>query len=141
MFLRIIFSSILILGLVGCATGKKGVTAGSQAQELQEKISDLEKQLQYKDEEIRDLEEKLSKGKASESGEIVNAAEVDITKVTPKNIQAALKNAGFYAGTLDGKIGKKTKEAIKEFQKANELKADGVVGKQTWSKLQKYIQQ
>lgn len=140
MFLRIIFSSILILGLVGCATTKKGEST-SQAQELQTKISDLEKQLQYKDEEIRDLEEKLSKGKASESGEIVNAAEVDITKVTPKNIQTALKNAGFYSGSLDGKIGRKTKEAIKEFQKANELKGDGVVGKQTWSKLQKYIQQ
>ncbi|MFA5272140.1 MAG: peptidoglycan-binding domain-containing protein [Candidatus Omnitrophota bacterium] len=140
MFLRIIFSAILILGLVGCATGKKGETAGTQAQELQVKISDLEKQLQYKDEEIRDLEEKLSKGKAYDSGEIVNAAEVDISKVTPKNIQNALKNAGFYVGTIDGKIGRKTKEAIKEFQKANKLKSDGVVGKQTWSKLQKYLQ-
>lgn len=140
MFLRSIFSAILILGLVGCATGKKGETTGSQAQELQAKISDLEKQLQYKDEEIRDLEEKLSKGKVSETGEIVNASEVDISKVTPKNIQSALKNAGFYAGTIDGKIGRKTKEAIKEFQKANELKSDGVVGKQTWSKLQKYLQ-
>lgn len=141
MFLRIIFSVILILGLVGCATGKKGETAGTQAQELQAKISDLEKQLQYKDEEIRDLEEKLSKGKASEAGDMVNAAEVDITKVTPKNIQSALKNAGFYTGALDGKLGKKTRIAVKEFQKANELKSDGVVGKQTWSKLQKYVQQ
>jgi peptidoglycan hydrolase-like protein with peptidoglycan-binding domain len=140
MFLRSIFSAILILGLVGCATGKKGEATSSQAQELQAKISDLEKQLQYKDEEIRDLEEKLSKGKVSETGEIVNASEVDISKVTPKNIQSALKNAGFYGGTIDGKIGRKTKEAIKEFQKANELKSDGVVGKQTWSKLQKYLQ-
>ncbi len=141
MFLKIIFSAILVLGLVGCATGKNSELSGSQGQEMQAKISDLEKQLQYKDEEIRDLEEKLSKAKVPETTEIVNASEVDITKVTPKNIQTALKNAGFYSGTIDGKIGKKTKEAVKEFQKANELKADGVVGKQTWIKLQKYIQQ
>lgn len=140
MFSRIILTSILILGLVGCATTKKGESAGSSAQEMQTKISDLEKQLESKDEEIKDLEERLSRVKLPESDEIVNAKEVDVSKVTPKNIQTALKNSGFYAGEIDGKIGKKTKEAIKEFQKANGLKGDGVVGKQTWAKLQKHLQ-
>lgn len=135
---RILLTSFIILALAGCATTKKAAT-GSQTEELQTKVSDLEKQLQSKDEEIRDLEERLSKMKAPEE-QIVNAQEVDISKVTPKSIQTALKNAGFYSGAIDGKIGRKTKEAIKEFQKANGLKSDGVVGKQTWVKLQKYLE-
>ncbi|HTZ11516.1 MAG TPA: peptidoglycan-binding domain-containing protein, partial [Candidatus Margulisiibacteriota bacterium] len=53
-------------------------------------------------------------------------------KPTGKDIQSALKNAGFYAGEVDGKIGPKTKAAIEAFQKANNLKPDGKVGPKTW---------
>jgi len=59
--------------------------------------------------------------------------------LTHKDIQLALKNAGFYNGHIDGKIGKSTKKAIREFQKANGLKADGVVGKETKEKLAGYL--
>ncbi len=53
-------------------------------------------------------------------------------------IQAALKNAGFYTGQVDGKSGPMTKKAIEDFQKANNLKADGVVGLKTWALLGTY---
>lgn len=56
-----------------------------------------------------------------------------------KQIQSALKNAGFYQGPIDGKIGHKTKEAIIKFQKANGLKADGIVGKRTSAELNKHL--
>lgn len=55
-----------------------------------------------------------------------------------KKIQQALKNAGLYTGNVDGKIGPKTREAIKAFQTQNGLKADGVAGAQTWAKLGQY---
>jgi murein L,D-transpeptidase YcbB/YkuD len=55
-----------------------------------------------------------------------------------KKIQTALKNAGLYTGSIDGKIGPKTREAIKTFQAQNGLKADGVAGAQTWAKLSQY---
>jgi peptidoglycan hydrolase-like protein with peptidoglycan-binding domain len=55
------------------------------------------------------------------------------------DIQKALKNAGFYTGSIDGKIGPKTKKAISEFQSAKGLKADGKVGPKTWSELEKYL--
>ncbi len=58
---------------------------------------------------------------------------------TNKDIQTALKNAGFYNGSIDGKIGPKTKSAIQEFQKAKGLKADGKVGRNTWAELEKYL--
>ncbi|MFH0772339.1 MAG: peptidoglycan-binding domain-containing protein [Candidatus Omnitrophota bacterium] len=56
-----------------------------------------------------------------------------------RQIQSALKNAGYDPGTVDGKIGSKTKKAIKEFQSANDLKVDGRVGSKTWSKLSAYL--
>ncbi|MCM8766084.1 MAG: peptidoglycan-binding protein [Candidatus Omnitrophica bacterium] len=56
-----------------------------------------------------------------------------------KRIQEALKKAGFYSGEIDGKIGPKTREAIKKFQSARGLKVDGVVGPQTWKELEKIL--
>ena len=60
-------------------------------------------------------------------------------KPTAKEIQSALKNAGLYAGEVDGKIGPKTKAAIEEFQKANNLTPDGKVGTKTWASLSRYL--
>lgn len=60
-------------------------------------------------------------------------------KPAAEQVQAALKNAGFYAGDIDGKVGPKTKRAIEEFQKANTLKADGKVGPKTWAALSAYL--
>lgn len=60
-------------------------------------------------------------------------------KPTNQQIQAALKNAGYYAGEIDGKIGPQTKKAIKEFQAANNLEADGKVGSKTWAVLSTHL--
>ncbi len=58
-----------------------------------------------------------------------------------QEIQAALKNAGFYEGAIDGNIGPKTKQAIKDFQFKNNLVVDGKVGSKTWRKLSSYMGQ
>jgi len=60
-------------------------------------------------------------------------------KPTDIDIQTALKNAGFYAGNIDSKIGPKSKKAIEDFQSANGLKVDGKVGAKTWGALSKYL--
>ena len=60
-------------------------------------------------------------------------------KPTNKQIQTALKNAGFYNGSIDGVIGPKTLKAIKEFQAKNNLKVDGKVGPKTWALLSRYL--
>ena len=62
------------------------------------------------------------------------------TKPTPYDVQQALKNAGFYHGTVDGKPGAMTKNAIREFQRVQGLKVDGVVGKRTWEKLSPHLE-
>jgi len=60
-------------------------------------------------------------------------------KPSAKDIQAALKNAGYYSGSVDGKLGPKSKKAIEEFQTANGLTADGKVGPRTWAALSKHL--
>jgi murein L,D-transpeptidase YcbB/YkuD len=54
-------------------------------------------------------------------------------------IQTALKNAGYYSGSIDGKKGPLTKKATEEFQKANGLEADGKVGPKTWAALSAHL--
>ena len=56
-----------------------------------------------------------------------------------QQIQTALKNAGFYEGSIDGKLGPASKRAIEQFQKSNSLKADGKVGPKTWAALEPYV--
>lgn len=56
-----------------------------------------------------------------------------------RDIQTALKKAGFYAGAIDGKIGPRTKKAIEEFQKSKGLVVDGKVGPRTRAELEKYL--
>ena len=58
---------------------------------------------------------------------------------TTKEVQTALKNAGFDPGSFDGKIGPRTRQAIKDFQKSKGLVPDGVVGPKTWANLSKYL--
>ncbi|MEI8349249.1 MAG: peptidoglycan-binding domain-containing protein [Candidatus Omnitrophota bacterium] len=64
---------------------------------------------------------------------------VAMEKPTVSNIQQALKNLGLYVGKLDGTLGPKTKKAIEEFQKQNNLKVDGKVGPKTWEKLKTHL--
>ncbi|TRZ94457.1 peptidoglycan-binding protein [bacterium] len=56
-----------------------------------------------------------------------------------KQIQTALKKAGFYKGEIDGKMGPRTRRAIKEFQKTKKLNPDGVVGSKTREVLERYL--
>jgi len=58
---------------------------------------------------------------------------------TVKEIQTALKNAGFDPGSFDGKMGPRTRQAIKDFQKSKGLVPDGAVGPKTWASLGKYL--
>ncbi|HPN88373.1 MAG TPA: peptidoglycan-binding domain-containing protein [Candidatus Omnitrophota bacterium] len=67
------------------------------------------------------------------------SATMVIEKPSDEQIQQALQNAGFYQGAIDGKIGPKSKKAIREFQEQNGLSVDGKVGKKTWAKLGQYL--
>ena len=54
-------------------------------------------------------------------------------------IQMALKNAGFYGGSIDGVLGPASARAIRQFQSQHDLAVDGRVGPNTWAALQPYL--
>ena len=123
-------AGIFALSLNGCATTRKNNDL--EIQGLRNQVLALEAQLRDKDNEINSLREAPVK-----SSEEMGSSEV--AQADPKDIQTALKNAGFYKGAIDGKLGKGTRRATRKFQRANNLPADGKVGKKTWELLKEYL--
>jgi murein L,D-transpeptidase YcbB/YkuD len=134
--MRLVAVALIILGLSlssGCATlqpanGSGPVATNDTIQQLQSKVNSLELELaRAKDEnfQLRKKVEELSKS--------------EMRMPNAKDIQTALKKAGFFKGEVDGQIGSKTKEAIRKFQEANGITPDGVVGSKTWALLSKYL--
>ena len=140
----IIFAILLIflISLSGCATA--GKRKDLEAQALRNQISVLEARIQAKDGEIDGLRDALSR--ATEEKKVLTKG-VSKKKVIPevksrptmRYIQIALKNAGYNPGSIDGRMGRQTRDAIKAFQKANNLAVDGKVGKDTWNLLRQYL--
>lgn len=52
-----------------------------------------------------------------------------------RTLQRLLNARGYSCGSVDGDFGNKTLAAVKKFQKAKCLTADGIVGKDTWTAL------
>lgn len=52
-----------------------------------------------------------------------------------KTLQQQLNQLGYDCGTPDGIFGQRTKDAVKAFQRAYGLTADGIAGSRTWSKI------
>ena len=145
MFKRaVIFFSILAVSvsLAGCATARR--PKDFEIQGLRNQISVLESQLQGKDEEINSLKGQLnSQLQEKETSSSSRVKVIPEAKYRPniRQIQKALKNAGYNPGTIDGRMGRQVKDAIRAFQRANGLRADGKVGKNTWNLLKKYLYQ
>jgi peptidoglycan hydrolase-like protein with peptidoglycan-binding domain len=133
MQMRVLIGIFLVMSLVGCATTMKGQDI--QTQQLQNRISFLEAEVQKKNQEISSLVDMLESQQTKQSSKTGTVKQMSI-----KQMQMALKSAGFYKGSVDGRMGPQTKQAIKEFQKANGLKADGIIGRQTLEKLSRYLE-
>lgn len=126
-----VFVVLCLAAIAGCATCDT---------KCSKKVDALENRLNT-------LEGKIQSAQPTEAATITATAEtimptsaaVLVTDApTKKEIQSALKNAGFYTEKVDGKFGQKTKKAVEDFQKANGLTIDGKVGPDTWNKLKTY---
>lgn len=133
---------IFLISVTGCATASK--RKDLEIQGLKNQLSVLEAQIQTKDEEISDLRDSLAKAREQRT-ELTNAAGrkkvIGEIKSRPsvKQVQVALQNAGYSPGSIDGRTGRQTRDAIRAFQRANNLKSDGRVGKKTWDLLKEYL--
>lgn len=155
--IRILLIGGLAMMLTGCVTTQNK----SSMDQLQIRVVDLEKKLEERDSEIVDLkyqvkdlssrvedqpassyEEPAAVKSPASSIEAVSSSDNKIIKVSASvsDVQRALKNAGFYKGSIDGKIGQQTKKAVESFQRQHNLTADGIVGRRTWEELKVYLQ-
>lgn len=55
------------------------------------------------------------------------------------NLQLVLHNGGWLAGAVDGDFGPQTEAAVKAYQQARALDADGIVGPATWASIDQLI--
>ncbi|MFH0731700.1 MAG: peptidoglycan-binding domain-containing protein [Candidatus Omnitrophota bacterium] len=127
-FLALVFMSLLV----------SGCTVASD-----EKIRGLESELGSLRERVDLLEQKQVVIESNYNELMTQKKEVAVSAVeasmTNQDIQTALKNAGFYSGSIDGTIGPETTKAIKAFQESKGLKVDGVAGAKTKSLLAAYL--
>jgi len=149
---------VLMGSLVGCATTQKPTTTS----QLQIRVAHIENQLDDQSQNIAQLQftvEKLSlhsqaanvsitpisktratvKRSLTQTSKTAQYQQILRVPVTPQEVQMRLKNAGYYTGAIDGKLGSGSKKAIKEFQTDHDLESDGIVGKKTWAELKNYL--
>jgi len=143
----------MVLLVTGCSTvGKRMNNLETKMGALEAKVDSVEQRQSAIEGQTGESRESVGylKGKVDSRGPstvVVTGAQGNAgylygkKSLTHKDIQIALKNANFYTGPIDGKIGKNTKKAIREFQKANGLKADGKVGPKTKELLLQYLTQ
>ena len=141
-------SALLGLGLLlvantGCARKKNKVDAlQAQVNTISDELVRLDQSVQEIRGSVQTKEGGAAASAVSESGASYSGGVYRTPsgfELPSLHIQKALKNAGYYKGTVDGKIGSATKEAVKAFQHDNGLEADGVVGRRTWDKLKVHL--
>lgn len=144
--LMLVAMALLASGCAGGPGRKEVSRLQSQLGLLEERITQLERSGMSAPAAMLSLEpvaasEPASRAaaqpRADASGAKTASAKSSL-KPSTREIQQTLKNAGFYQGALDGKMGSMTREAIREFQRVHGLTDDGIVGKQTWAKLSAY---
>ena len=139
---KLLIVCLITILLSGCATARKKHEL--EVVSLQERIVYLEDELDNKDklamslqDQIEMMQQELSTVREQQKPE-TKESDMSMPKLSTEQIQLALVGAGYYDGPVDNKRGPKTRAAIRAFQKANGLKADGKVGPKTWLVLQQY---
>ncbi|MDD5292343.1 MAG: peptidoglycan-binding domain-containing protein [Candidatus Omnitrophica bacterium] len=130
-----LFLIIFISGCVSLPQNQKNSELEDRLAKIEERIAGIEKGEEAPQGKSVVKDKKYSAQKIA--GKVEPVREM-VRFPSNEDIQIALKNAGLYDGKIDGQIGTKTRNAIKEFQKQNDLEIDGVVGRNTWDALGKF---
>lgn len=144
------------IALTGCMTTQRQARQESAVPLLEERLARLEQRVEAIETTRRQepddldwhefpdaLESEVHEPQPSPRPASVRATTTDtgrFVKPSAQEIQRALKAAGYYQGSVDGKVGPKTQAAIRQFQKDHGLVVDGKVGRATWGLLGKYLE-
>ena len=135
-----IMMTVLMAGTAaGCATSGAKV---KESDALKARVDALETQvagLNQRLDETSANAQPIDGGSARSSSRVKTASSK--TRLSVRQAQKALVASGFYKGNVDGKEGPLTQKAVKEFQQAHGLKADGVIGSATSEALSRYLQE
>ena len=146
-FLSVVIVSFLSAGCASNQQSKKLISLQAQVNVIADELvrldmglQDMRSAIQSESNRIALLESKKTKPAQSQSD---SRSPVYRTpsgfSLQAVDIQKALKGAGYYQGSVDGKIGPETRNSVKAFQRDHGLKVDGVVGQGTWGKLKAYL--
>lgn len=129
-----------ILLMTGCATSSR--TRVAEADALKARVDSLESQVAALNQRLEEAAQQPAPAEATNftSRSALAPAKPAKTRLTVRQAQKALTAAGYYKGPVDGKEGPQTKKAVKDFQQAQGLKADGVIGARTSEALSKYLE-
>ena len=128
-YLAIIIVSMLILP--GCS-GYKTQRLQESIESLSGRVDSLERRQGYVETKVEVQEVTYDTGNTTNTNEKISA-------MSCRDIQSALKEAGYYDGPIDGKLGPKSRKAIKAFQVDMGLKIDGIAGTKTKKALLQYL--
>lgn len=133
--MRISFLMVLCAALMmsGCAV----LNTPSRVDTLENRLDSVERRQVSLEDDLQSQGTNVSYESTETSEAAVSGGPV--VEMTKKEIQSALKNAGYYFGTIDGTFGKQTRKAIKDFQQDKGLKVDGLVGTETTRALSPYL--
>jgi len=137
---KLIAMVILVAFFVtGCASAEKTRSLEQRIEVLEAKSGFSSTTSYVADEKVITKTDSVTFVSESPSSSSNYTAKRTTVSLSKKDVQRALKKAGYYNGPIDGKIGTKSKKAIRQFQADNGLKVDGVVGTQTKKALSKYL--
>jgi len=129
----------LAISMAGCVTNSKyGKETNLMRSQLELIQSDLDS-LRSSQQRVEDSIDSSQVQAPASSSSLTYSTPSGFT-LPSADIQTALKNAGYYTGPLDGKVGRLTKTSIKRFQEDNGLVPDGVCGRNTWAKLGNFLE-
>lgn len=130
--------------MAGCATSlgakaKENETLKTQVASVESQMSTTNQKLEQIAQRQEALESEWQSLKSTRQAQ-APAPKKTAASLSAREIQLALKSAGFYTGPIDGKLGSQTREAVKTFQRSNHLTPDGVIGTRTSVALAKYLE-
>ena len=133
----VLIIAVLSLAITGCMnSGERFATVEKNIETIMARLDSIESRIDMTEKRQTVVEEYYNEMTAKKADAQI---QVPSSPLSTQAIQNALKNAGFYTGAIDGKMGPGTFNSIKSFQQANGLKPDGVVGAKTMALLKAHI--